>query len=101
MHIFDIHCKPRRTLVRLRLLINIKNAHSNKFNQFYRGWSNIEEDIKYKRENYKWKEECKMAKSVTKKPVARRNRKNIDRGSAHIHSSFNNTIDGSSLQAFV
>ena len=33
-----------------------------------------------------------MAKSVTKKPVARRNRKNIDKGSAHIHSSFNNTI---------
>lgn len=33
-----------------------------------------------------------MAKSVTKKTVARRNRKNIDRGAAHIHSSFNNTI---------
>ena len=31
-------------------------------------------------------------KSVTKKPVARRNRKNIDQGEAHIHSSFNNTI---------
>ncbi len=27
-----------------------------------------------------------------KKPVARRNRKNIDKGEAHIHSSFNNTI---------
>ena len=33
-----------------------------------------------------------MAKSVTKKPVARRNRKNIEKGQAHIHSSFNNTI---------
>ena len=33
-----------------------------------------------------------MAKNVTKKPVARRNRKNIERGAAHIHSSFNNTI---------
>ena len=33
-----------------------------------------------------------MAKSVTKKTVARRNRKNIERGAAHIHSSFNNTI---------
>ena len=33
-----------------------------------------------------------MAKNVTKKPVARRNRKNIDKGAAHIHSSFNNTI---------
>ena len=33
-----------------------------------------------------------MAKNVTKKPVARRNRKNIDKGEAHIHSSFNNTI---------
>ena len=31
-------------------------------------------------------------KNVTKKPVARRNRKNIDKGEAHIHSSFNNTI---------
>ena len=31
-------------------------------------------------------------KSVAKKPVARRNRKNIDKGEAHIHSSFNNTI---------
>ena len=30
-------------------------------------------------------------KNVTRKP-ARRNRKNIDKGSAHIHSSFNNTI---------
>ena len=33
-----------------------------------------------------------MAKNVTKKTVARRNRKNIERGAAHIHSSFNNTI---------
>jgi small subunit ribosomal protein S11 len=36
-----------------------------------------------------------MAKVATKKGVARpkrRERKNIDRGSAHIHSSFNNTI---------
>ncbi len=31
-------------------------------------------------------------KNVTKKPIARRNRKNIDKGEAHIHSSFNNTI---------
>ena len=31
-------------------------------------------------------------KNVAKKPVARRNRKNIERGAAHIHSSFNNTI---------
>ena len=31
-------------------------------------------------------------KSVTKKTVARRNRKNIEKGEAHIHSSFNNTI---------
>ena len=31
-------------------------------------------------------------KSLTKKTVARRNRKNIERGAAHIHSSFNNTI---------
>ena len=31
-------------------------------------------------------------KNATKKPVARRNRKNIDKGEAHIHSSFNNTI---------
>ena len=29
-----------------------------------------------------------MAKNVTKKTVARRNRKNIDRGAAHIHSRF-------------
>ena len=34
----------------------------------------------------------KMAKQVAKKPVARRNRKNIEKGEAHIHSSFNNTI---------
>ena len=33
-----------------------------------------------------------MAKNVTKKPVARRNRKNIESGAAHINSSFNNTI---------
>ena len=34
-----------------------------------------------------------MAKqNVAKKTVARRNRKNIDKGEAHIHSSFNNTI---------
>ena len=33
-----------------------------------------------------------MAKNVTQKPVARRNRKNIEKGAAHIHSSFNNTI---------
>ena len=33
-----------------------------------------------------------MAKSVTRKAVTKRNRKNIDRGAAHIHSSFNNTI---------
>ena len=33
-----------------------------------------------------------MAKNVTKKKVNRRNRKNIDKGAAHIHSSFNNTI---------
>ncbi len=31
-------------------------------------------------------------KNVTRKPVARRNRKNVDKGVAHIHSSFNNTI---------
>jgi len=32
-------------------------------------------------------------KSVTKKSVtSRRNRKNVDKGAAHIHSSFNNTI---------
>ncbi|MCI8700142.1 MAG: 30S ribosomal protein S11 [Clostridia bacterium] len=31
-------------------------------------------------------------KSLTKKTVARRNRKNIEKGEAHIHSSFNNTI---------
>ena len=33
-----------------------------------------------------------MAKQVAKKPVARRDRKNIEKGEAHIHSSFNNTI---------
>ena len=33
-----------------------------------------------------------MAKSVTRKTVTKRNRKNIERGAAHIHSSFNNTI---------
>lgn len=31
-------------------------------------------------------------KNVAKKTVARRNRKNIEKGEAHIHSSFNNTI---------
>ena len=31
-----------------------------------------------------------MAKNVTTKKVARRNRKNIEKGEAHIHSSFNN-----------
>ena len=33
-----------------------------------------------------------MAKNVAKKTVARRNRKSIEKGEAHIHSSFNNTI---------
>ena len=34
-----------------------------------------------------------MANNKTaRKPVARRNRKNIEKGAAHIHSSFNNTI---------
>ena len=33
-----------------------------------------------------------MAKNVTRKTVTKRNRKNIGRGAAHIHSSFNNTI---------
>ena len=33
-----------------------------------------------------------MAKQVAKKPVARRNRKNIEYAEAHIHSSSNNTI---------
>ena len=33
-----------------------------------------------------------MAKNVTTKNVARRNRNNIEKGAAHIHSSFNNTI---------
>ena len=33
-----------------------------------------------------------MAKQVAKKTVSRRNRKNIEKGEAHIHSSFNNTI---------
>ena len=32
-----------------------------------------------------------MAKNVTRK-TSRRNRKNIEKGAAHIHSSFNNTI---------
>ena len=31
-------------------------------------------------------------KSVAKKPIRRRERKNIEKGMAHIHSSFNNTI---------
>ena len=33
-----------------------------------------------------------MAKSVTRKTVTKRNRKNIEKWSAHIRSSFNNTI---------
>ena len=33
-----------------------------------------------------------MAKNVTKKVTRRRDRKNIEKGMAHIHSSFNNTI---------
>ena len=33
-----------------------------------------------------------MAKNVTRKTVTKRNRKNIERGAAHIHSSFNKTI---------
>ena len=33
-----------------------------------------------------------MAKNVTRKTVTKRNRKNIERGAAHIHSRFNNTI---------
>ena len=33
-----------------------------------------------------------MANKTVKKPVARRNRKNIEKGEAHIHSSFNNKI---------
>ena len=33
-----------------------------------------------------------MAKNGTRKTVTKRNRKNIERGAAHIHSSFNNTI---------
>ncbi len=33
-----------------------------------------------------------MAKTVTKKVTRRRDRKNIEKGMAHIHSSFNNTI---------
>ena len=32
-----------------------------------------------------------MAKNVTKKVTRRRDRKNIEKGMAHIHSSFNNT----------
>ena len=31
-------------------------------------------------------------KNVTKRTTRRRDRKNIDKGMAHIHSSFNNTI---------
>ena len=31
-------------------------------------------------------------KNIAKKPVRRRDRKNIEKGMAHIHSSFNNTI---------
>ena len=33
-----------------------------------------------------------MAKVATKKTTRRRDRKNIEKGAAHIHSSFNNTI---------
>ena len=33
-----------------------------------------------------------MAKAQTTKRTSKRNRKNIDKGAAHIHSSFNNTI---------
>ena len=33
-----------------------------------------------------------MAKNGTRKTVTKRNKKNIERGEAHIHSSFNNTI---------
>ena len=33
-----------------------------------------------------------MAKNVTKKVTKKRAKKNIDRGQAHIQSSFNNTI---------
>ena len=33
-----------------------------------------------------------MAKNTVTRKTPRRNRKNIDRGAAHIHSSFNNTI---------
>ena len=33
-----------------------------------------------------------MAKQVAKKAAKKRVRKNIDRGQAHIHASFNNTI---------
>ena len=33
-----------------------------------------------------------MANQNTTRKVARRNRKNIEKGQAHIHSSFNNTI---------
>ncbi len=31
-------------------------------------------------------------KNLAKKPTRRRDRKNIEKGMAHIHSSFNNTI---------
>ena len=33
-----------------------------------------------------------MAKNVVARKTPRRNRKNIEKGAAHIHSSFNNTI---------
>ena len=33
-----------------------------------------------------------MAKVAAKKVTIRRNKKNIEKGAAHIHSSFNNTI---------
>ena len=46
------------------------------------------------RKEIHWRREKKKIanKSLTKKTVARRNRKNIEKGEAHIHSSFNNTI---------
>ena len=34
-----------------------------------------------------------MAKNVTTKKVARRNRKNIEKGAAHIHSSFGEVLE--------
>ena len=43
LHIFAIYYKPRRTIVRLRLIINNKNAHLNNFKHFIN-----DIDIKYK-----------------------------------------------------